>query len=94
MKVLCIDNDFFQEVPSGEKFDSLPIIPIGTICTIIDEADYSGLHFYRFAEYLHSQGIFLWWYDSRSFIPISDIDETQMERNITNLNETNFNNRG
>ena len=71
MKVLCIHNDFFLEVPSGEKrFEASPIIPVGEVCTLIDEADYSGYHFYRFAEYVHSEGKFLWWYDSRSFIPV------------------------
>ncbi len=58
----------------------LPEIPITTICTVIEEANYLGKIFYRFMEFA---GIFFngdkWWYDSRGFIPLSEIEEQELQ---------------
>ena len=77
MQVICINNDFIEKCPSGqEEWEGLPLIPITSIVTVIDQSEYRGYTFYRFAEYVHPTGAFLWWYDSRSFMPLSEIDET------------------
>lgn len=80
MKVICCANDYFREIPNinpkDEKYvPDLPDVPIGTICTVIDEADYSGMHFYRFAEYTHETGDYKWWYAATCFIDIEKMSK-------------------
>ncbi len=78
MKVICTGNDWFKEVPNVSPIEeknvpNLPNIPIGAICTVIDEAGYSGMNFYRFSEYLHPTNDYKWWYDQSAFIDIEQI---------------------
>jgi len=81
MKVICINTDKDQVVPSGQYAPQMPDIKEGEVCTVIDQSEYEGLTFYRFAEYIEITNKFRWWYDARSFIPLSDKDEAEMEHN-------------
>lgn len=81
MKVKCINNeDYIKKVPHKFGLDNsevpdLPAIPLYAICTVIDEADYLGKHFYRFSECDDKNGGYKWWYDSRCFVPVNDNEE-------------------
>lgn len=92
MKVKRIhDNGFIKKVPNKFGLDNsevpnLPEIPLYSICTVIDEGDYLGKHFYRFSEYDDSNGRYKWWYDSRDFIPFEEDKEygTEFKSNFNN----------
>lgn len=72
MKVICIDDDFFiSEVPEES------ITPkVGEIYTVKNQGncDCCGGLWYELEEIEYE-------WDADSFAPISDIDETEMERN-------------
>lgn len=78
MKVICINTSFIQICVPNETVDKniLPPIKECDILHVVDETEYKGFHFYRFAEYVDSTGKYQWWYDARSFIPLSDKEET------------------
>lgn len=80
MKVICINKDKNQVVPSGQPATQMPDINEGEVVTVIDTSEYKGLMFYRFLEYQDQTGLYRWWYDARSFIPLSNKDETKMYR--------------
>jgi hypothetical protein len=69
MKVICIEDKFKWEF-AGRNYE--PKDPeLGEICTVINTMDFVGVHLYKLEGYAE-------WYNSKKFIPLSDIDETEM----------------
>lgn len=58
---------------------SMPKIPVGEVCTVIDTKEYDGYSFYKLSEYQAPEPR-KWWYDVRQFIPLSDICETELAK--------------
>lgn len=95
MKVLCI-NEYIpdQEIPEHQrhlvdesKIIQLPAIKVGDYYTIIDTGTYKEMVFYRLAERVDETGAFKWWYPSSCFGIPSQIDETEISKNIYISNE-------
>lgn len=70
MKVMCIDADWVYEGPQrrvGPKF--------GEICTVdATDTDENGVLYYGLVEYPRR------WYQAVAFVPLSEINETDMVR--------------
>ncbi len=76
-----IDN-LKLSVPSGRSdFESMPVIPENTICTVIEEEKYMGRIFYNLAEYQSETGKTIWWYPAQFFTDISGDMWTKQEEN-------------
>jgi hypothetical protein len=71
MRVVCIDDDWY-----GVTGYELPKVnpKYGEILTVTEAATAHPFPYYCFSEYGENR------YEQCGFIPISDIDETQMER--------------
>lgn len=72
MKVMCI-NDTIHEM-TGNKF--MPKLRIGETYTVVDETEYRGHFFYLLLEFIDPN--FKYWYEKEQFIPLSNIDETEL----------------
>lgn len=73
MRVICINvnrtND--QDVPN------LPHPELGETVTVIGSDEKYDEHFYHLKEYAEYRGVKVW-YNAKSFVPVSDIDETAL----------------
>jgi len=72
MKVICIDSEAW---PDGVENQPSDIIKVGNTYEVIDVKLAFGYVWYELAEDIG----FVYW--ERCFAQISDIDETEMERN-------------
>lgn len=72
MRVVCIGKEYFGWHP--DSIAAVNHIQIGDVVDVIDEGEECG-GWYEFSQYPD-----LCWY-KRNFAPLSEIDETEMERN-------------
>jgi hypothetical protein len=68
MKVMCINEDWKTRENGDPCF--------GDTCTVVDSFSWGKKSIYRLKEFPHPGG-----YQSDAFVPLSDIDETEMVRN-------------
>lgn len=74
MKVICIDDGFNPKgVNDPENLSKIKVGSIYTVKRFLERA-------YNFYEITHSREPYTGWITER-FIPISEIDETEFERN-------------
>lgn len=79
MKVMCI-SDFIE----NHMKLYMPKLKVGEIYTVIKETNQNGFSFYLLGEYIDTN--FNYWYEQSCFIPLSDIDETELikQRELVN----------
>ena len=73
MKVLCIDATTEPGWPTVDLKE-------GEIYTVTGDREYGGYYWYKLLEGEPNA-----WYEAQYLIPISNIDETEMERNYNEL---------
>lgn len=74
MKVLCVDNRLYNA--SEER--AFPVPQVGETYTVVAEEKMDGTLYYELAEFYDPND--QWLYESECFIPLSNIDETEMKR--------------
>lgn len=79
MRVMCISDYIENEMKSY-----MPKLKVGEIYTVIKETKESGFYFYLLSEHINPD--FNYWYEKSCFIPLSDIDETELikQRELVN----------
>lgn len=73
MKVICIKVSKTNDC----GIENLPHPELGETVTVIDNDTKYGDSFYQLSEYSHYKGAAVW-YLTENFIPVSDIDETEL----------------